>query len=740
MEEENTPWWEQELWVGVVISLVLVLFAGLTSGLSLGLLSHSKVDLEVLMKSGLPKDQKNAAKVLPVVRNECFLLCTLLIAKSLATEALPLFLDRILPFWSAILVSVIFVVAFVEVIPQAVCSKHGLSLGAKFTLFVRFLLFILAPVAYPLLDWLLGKNHSAIFRRAELKALVDLHGVKAGKGGDLTDDETTIISGALGMMEKIARDAMTPLSKAFSLDINSKLDMVYDDWPLYDVLKLFQEGHGHMAVVVKSEKDAKEASPKARNNSNKETNVACNIHSLGDLLSHSPDNAMKQPHGPQQLNRWERRDGNILNEELESLKSRFIDEEGVGIITMEDVLEELLQEDILDETDHHVEIHDKIRVRFLPSTRSSLSASRGTSLSSYYQTPILGSPLPLYASPSIRSSIATSRVKPNVNSSRSFSAYLSSLSFHQIVLVSNFPSILDSDTDHRSVMAANDVPCCETMFWVYLIICVGLVCFAGLMSGLTLGLMSLSLVDLEVLIKAGKPEDRKNADYPTGCLFTIWSEYWCKIIGDSSTASLNCFPKSYPISKLLDLLLGKGHSALLRRAELKTLVGMHGNEAGKGGELTHDETTIISGALDLTEKTAKDAMTPLSRVFSLDLNAKLDNDTMSLIISKGHSRVPIYSGSLTNIVGLVLVKNLIKCRPEDGTPIRNLSIRRIPERPKPYGCCGQEYYSFEDEEVLGIITMEDVLEQLLQEPIFDETENTLMFTNKLELSQLSAPF
>lgn len=47
-------------------------------------------------------------------------------------------------------------------------------------------------------------------------------------------------------------------------------------------------------------------------------------------------------------------------------------------------------------------------------------------------------------------------------------------------------------------------------------------------------------------------------------------------------------------------------------------------QAGKGGELTHDETTIISGALDLTEKTARDAMTPLSRVFSLDLNAKLD--------------------------------------------------------------------------------------------------------------------
>lgn len=60
-------------------------------------------------------------------------------------------------------------------------------------------------------------------------------------------------------------------------------------------------------------------------------------------------------------------------------------------------------------------------------------------------------------------------------------------------------------------MAANDVPCCEPMFWFYLTACFGLVAFAGLMSGLTLGLMSLSLVELEVIAKAGEPNDRRNA-------------------------------------------------------------------------------------------------------------------------------------------------------------------------------------------------------------------------------------
>lgn len=49
-----------DFWVFMVISLILVSLAGIASGLALGLLSYSKVDLEVLIKSGQPKDQKNA--------------------------------------------------------------------------------------------------------------------------------------------------------------------------------------------------------------------------------------------------------------------------------------------------------------------------------------------------------------------------------------------------------------------------------------------------------------------------------------------------------------------------------------------------------------------------------------------------------------------------------------------------------------------------------------------------------
>lgn len=115
-----------------------------------------------------------------------------------------------------------------QIIPQSVCSHHGLAIGATMAPFVRVLVWICLPVAWPiskvikcsldsfvlgllvvrevpmsecpahrvfvlkqslmhfgllyifqLLDFLLGHGHVALFRRAELKTLVDLHGNEA---------------------------------------------------------------------------------------------------------------------------------------------------------------------------------------------------------------------------------------------------------------------------------------------------------------------------------------------------------------------------------------------------------------------------------------------------------------------------------------------------------------------------------------------------------------------------------
>lgn len=61
------------------------------------------------------------------------------------------------------------------------------------------------------------------------------------------------------------------------------------------------------------------------------------------------------------------------------------------------------------------------------------------------------------------------------------------------------------------MMGHEDLKCCSSMFFLFLVAIVGLVAFAGLMAGLTLGLMSLGLVDLEVLSKSGRTQDRIHA-------------------------------------------------------------------------------------------------------------------------------------------------------------------------------------------------------------------------------------
>uniref|UniRef100_A0A2N9IN24 CNNM transmembrane domain-containing protein n=1 Tax=Fagus sylvatica TaxID=28930 RepID=A0A2N9IN24_FAGSY len=205
MRKDDEPCCQPIFWIFLAICLVLLSFAGITSGLALGFLSFNQVDLEVIIKAGQPQAQKNAAKIMAIVKNKHLLLCTLLIGKSLALEALPIFMDTIMPPWAAILLSATLVLAFLEIIPQAVSSRYALSLGAKLAAFVSLLLFVFFPISYPI-------RHRSLLRRAELKTVVDLHANEAGRGGELLRHETSIITGALDLTEKTAKDAMAPIS------------------------------------------------------------------------------------------------------------------------------------------------------------------------------------------------------------------------------------------------------------------------------------------------------------------------------------------------------------------------------------------------------------------------------------------------------------------------------------------------------------------------------------------------
>merc|ERR1719359_1611944 len=111
-------------------------------------------------KAQLAEDQKSAQQVLPLLQDHHRLLVTLLLMNSLANEALPLFLDAIVPSWLAVVLSVSLVLMFGEIIPSAIFTgKSQLSMAAKFAGMVSCFQWLLYPVAVPiarLLDCCLG--------------------------------------------------------------------------------------------------------------------------------------------------------------------------------------------------------------------------------------------------------------------------------------------------------------------------------------------------------------------------------------------------------------------------------------------------------------------------------------------------------------------------------------------------------------------------------------------------------
>ncbi|MFS7972475.1 putative CBS domain, CNNM, transmembrane domain-containing protein [Helianthus anomalus] len=427
---------ESQFFLYLLVIVGLVVFAGLMAGLTLGLMSLGLVDLEVLIQSGRPKDRIHASKIFPVVKNQHLLLCTLLIGNSLAMESLPIFLDKLVPPWAAVLISVTLILMFGEILPQAVCTRYGLTVGATVAPFVRLLLWAFFPIAYPIskvLDWMLGKGHAALLRRAELKTFVDFHGNEAGKGGDLTHDETTIIAGALELTEKTAKDAMTPISKAFSLDLDGTLTLdtlnaimtmghsrvpvysgdrtniigiilvknllavdpddavplrkmllrkvprfvlmllrmcmvfrVEDSMPLYDILNEFQKGHSHIAVVYKDLNKKINMLKKSRDTEIQNVANKSNFHDAdGALMKSDGDEQAKRspPSTPAFKKRHRGCSFCILDLDNNPIPEYPSNEIVVGVITMEDVIEELLQEEILDETDEYVNIHNRLDKR-----------------------------------------------------------------------------------------------------------------------------------------------------------------------------------------------------------------------------------------------------------------------------------------------------------------------------------------------------------------------------------------
>ncbi|KAH9009170.1 hypothetical protein EDB84DRAFT_1547896 [Lactarius hengduanensis] len=201
---------------GAVLMPILVILSGIFAGLTLGYMSLDETQLHVLSISGTPRQRKYANQIKPIRQNGHLLLVTLLLANMITNESLPVISDPILGGGvQSVIVSTVLIVIFAEIIPQSVCTRHGLYIGAKMVPFVRILPGIIAWPIAKILEFTLGPHHGIIYRRAELKELIALHSLVGEYGGDLRSDTVTIIGATLDLQEKTAIHAMTKIENVF---------------------------------------------------------------------------------------------------------------------------------------------------------------------------------------------------------------------------------------------------------------------------------------------------------------------------------------------------------------------------------------------------------------------------------------------------------------------------------------------------------------------------------------------
>uniref|UniRef100_A0A7N6F7R1 Metal transporter n=1 Tax=Anabas testudineus TaxID=64144 RepID=A0A7N6F7R1_ANATE len=217
---------------------------------------------------------------------------------------------------------------------------------------------------------------------------------------------------------------------------------------------------------------------------------------------------------------------------------------------------------------------------------------------------------------------------------------------------------------------------------------------------------------------------------------------------------LTC-PLSCPLGLILDLALRRDISTCGIRERAMEMIRSSVHDPYS--EFVKEE--FSRGAL--RSKTVEDILTPLKDCFMLPSSAVLDFSTMSEIMQSGYTRVPIYEEERSNIVEILYVKDLALVDPEDCTPMTTItkfynhplhfvfndtkldamleefkkgnSHMAIVQKVNNEGE-GDPFY-----EVLGLVTLEDVIEEIIKSEILDESDGYLDRKVKRPLPPLEIP-
>lgn len=192
------------------------------------------------------------------------------------------------------------------------------------------------------------------------------------------------------------------------------------------------------------------------------------------------------------------------------------------------------------------------------------------------------------------------------------------------------------------------------------------------------------------------------------------------------------YPITWPIAKILDTVLGSELPTTYSHKELMDIIVEH--EQSEHSQLDADEGRIMQGALQFSHMRVREVMTPAERVVMYDESQTLTSDVLEEINDTGFSRLPIFSGNRNNIVGLLYVKDLII--EEEGVAIRNtaeafdtkvLMVRGDMLLDNVLGKMlkSRQHLALvrsRNGQFLGVISMEDIIEEIIQQEIEDEDD------------------
>jgi metal transporter CNNM len=317
--------------MNILIVIFLVLLSGAFSGLTLGFFSLNLTSLERKAKL---KD-KRAMKIYPVRKRGNLLLCSLLLGNVAVNSAMAIFLGELATGLIAGLVSTGLIVVFGEIIPQAVFSRFALTLGANTVWLVRIFIFIFYPIAFPLswlLDKALGSELATIWNKKEIEEIIKHH--EDAEESEIDADEERILLGALAFSDLTAEKIMTPRNVVYMLEKSRDITL--------DLINEIKE-KGFTRIPVYE-------------NGNRENIIG--LLFVKDLLGLDYSQPFKIADFLKEellLVKEDMRLDNLLNHfivkkiHLATIYNEF----GVfqGVITLEDVIEEILKVEIVDEAD-----------------------------------------------------------------------------------------------------------------------------------------------------------------------------------------------------------------------------------------------------------------------------------------------------------------------------------------------------------------------------------------------------